>query len=258
LKIGFCTNVFSNEEFRPALKSLSEIGYDGVEIWDSYLQDTNLVELRACLDSLNLEVLQICPYFNVTGTRDELTETMKIAKNYIDIADKLNCKFIRVFTGAVSGRDATPQIYAQAVDALKEICALGSGSGLTYLVETHDGSLMDTGPAALKLIKDVDADNFKVNLQIPLDYGKEDVYESARLLGKHTIHIHAHNWIGGWPEFTLLGLGDYDFKKFLLLLIEQGFDGTISIEHAYHSNLPPLAIARKELAYLSQLRDELK
>jgi len=254
MKVGFCTNVFSDEELWPALAALREMGYDGVELWDSHLKNADLAQLGEYLAGLGLEVMQICPYFNVTGTQDELTTTIETAREYINIAKKLSCKHIRVFTGSVSSRDATPPIYRQAVKALQEMCAMNRSEGLFLVLETHEGSLMDTGPATLRLLQDVDAGNLKVNLQIPLDGGREDVYQSVALLGKHTIHIHAHNWIGSWPNFTFLEAGDYSFKQFLLALREQGFDGTDSVEHGYHSGFSPLEIARREVAYLKQFK----
>jgi len=253
MKIGFCANVFSDEELRPSLKALGEMGYDGVELWDAQLRDTDIGRLGEYLSSLGLEVLQVCPYFNVTGTQDELDATMETAREYMKIANTLGCKLIRVFTGSVSSGEAAA-VYSRAVEALREICAMGRGEGLFYALETHEGSLMDTGPATLRLIQDVGAENLKVNLQIPLDGGREDIFHSAALLGAHTIHIHAHNWIGSWPNFTFLDAGDYDFRQFLTVLREQGFDGAVSIEHGYHSGLSPLEIARREIEYLKQYK----
>ena len=253
MKTGFCTNVFRDEEMYPALRALSEMGYDGVELWDSFLSNTDLDRLGTYLTELKLEVLQICPYFNVTGTEEQLEQTMESAREYLKIAQLLNCHLIRTFTGSVSSADVSPDIYQQAVKALREICALGRPQGVLFVLETHEGSLMETGPATLRLLNDVGADNLRVNLQVPLDGGREDVFRSVELLGKYTVHLHAHNWIGSWPNFTFLEDGDYDFEQFLQALREKGFDGAVSIEHGNHSGLPPLEIARREIAYLKPL-----
>ena len=254
MKIGFCTNVFADDALFSAMKSLREMGYDGVELWDNTLRNTDLLRLRDFLFDIGLEALQVCPYFNMTGTREELAHTMDIARDYLSIAETLGCGLIRTFTGTMSSDSAAPPVYEQAVKALRKICASGRERGISFALETHEGSLMDTGPATLRLLRDVDAENLKVNLQVPLDGGREDVFQSASLLGMHTVHIHAHNWIGSSPNFTLLSEGDLDFERFLLVLQGQGFDGTVSIEHGNHSGLLPLEIAQREIMYLKQLR----
>lgn len=252
MKAAFCLNVFENGEVMDSLKVLKELGYDGVEFWDNFLVQTNLDELKTKLDSLGLETAQICPYFNVAGTREELVKTYEISEKYIAWAVKLDCKRIRVFTGGVSSSRADESTYGQGVEGLQHICDMGASHGLFFVLETHDGSLMDTGPATLRLIQDVDRPNLKINLQIPLDYGREDIFSSAEMLGVHTIHIHAHNWVDAWPDLTYLDSGAYDFKKFIGIIRSKGFDGYVSIEHGNHSGKHPYEIAEHEINYLKK------
>lgn len=252
MKAAFCTGSFSTEEMPEVLKLLKDMGYHGVEFWNQYLIETDIVQLKGLVDEIGLEVAQICPYFNVTGTEKELLDTYEIAERYINYAEILNCKLIRVFTGNVNSSQVDEKKYKQAIEGLKNICEMGREKNIFFVLETHDGSLMDTSAATLKLLNDVDCDNLKVNLQIPLGYGREDIFESARLLGEHVIHLHAHNWIGNWPNLTYLGEGDYDFKKFVDILRKKGFDGYISIEHGDHmGKRNPFEVAKKEIEYIN-------
>lgn len=251
MKSAFCMNVFSNEDMADAIKKIGDIGYDGLEFWDQYLIQTDINELSLLLKEKGLKTAQVCPYFNVTGTDQELRNTLKITEEYIQIAKTLDSKFIRVFTGNVSSKDATASQYSQAVDGLQTMCKMGEKEALVFVLETHEGSLMDTSMATIKLLNDVNMSNLKVNLQIPLGYGKEDIFETATLLADHVVHVHAHNWIGGWPNLTYLGSGDYSFEKFMDILLKKGYHGYISIEHANHlKNNDPYEVAIHEREYL--------
>ena len=166
-------------------------------------------------------------------------------------ANILDCRLIRVFTGKVKSSEVTAKQYQQAVQGLKEICRNGKKYGITYALETHDNSLMDTSDATLKLIESVGCDNLKVNLQVPLNYGHEDIFESALRLKDHTIHVHAHNWHGDWSNLTYLKDGDYNFVYFIDILKTGGFDGYISIEHAdHHGKHDVMDVLSKEIKYL--------
>jgi sugar phosphate isomerase/epimerase len=41
MKTAFCTNIFPHDEIPEALQRLKDIGYDGVEFWQDYLESTN-------------------------------------------------------------------------------------------------------------------------------------------------------------------------------------------------------------------------
>lgn len=249
---AYCTNIFSTNEMPEALKLLKDMGYQGVEFWHQYLMEIDIVQLKGLVDEIGLEVAQICPYFNVTGTQQELLNTYEMAERYINYAEILNCNLIRVFTGNVKSSEADEKLYKQGIEGLKTICEMGRVKNIFFVLETHDGSLMDTSAATLKLLNEVGSDNLKVNLQVPLGYGKEDIFESARLLGEQVVHLHAHNWKGNWPNLTYLNEGDYDFKKFVDILRSKGFDGYISIEHGTHmGKRDAFEVAKKEIEYLS-------
>jgi 3-dehydroshikimate dehydratase len=255
MKSSFCTNVFPNDRIDDALDVLRSIGYDAVEFWHPYLVETDLNALKRRLADLGLEVSQICPYFDFTESRRDFLASCDVARRYVEYASILDCRLVRVFTGHVASADATEEQYRQAVEGLRIVCDLGRESVPFFALETHPGSLMDTSRATLRLLADVDRPNLKVNLQIPLGSGDscEDVFESARLLGRHTTHIHAHNWVGDPSRLTFLGEGDYDFRKFIRILNEEGFDGNISIEHgSHHGSKDPYLVARHEIEYLKR------
>lgn len=258
MKLSFCTNVYPIDRIPAACAMLKELGYDGVELWHQYIVSRPIERIREEILALGLEIVQLCPYFNLTGTKEQLAASYTLAQDYIGYAEALDCRLIRVFTGEVSAADATPEQFAQGVRGLRTICQMEPK--LTFVLEMHRGSLMESVNGTLRLLEAVDCDNLRVNLQLPLLDPTTDVYRCAEALGAYTVHLHAHNWIGRPEEYHFVCLGDgvYDFPRFLSILREHGFGGAVSIEHADHLGRDnPDEVAAKEAAYLKALFREL-
>lgn len=257
MKTCFCTNVFPNEQIPAACAALSALGWDGIELWDGYLKTADIYRLRDMLEAMRLRVFQLCPYFNVTGDREQLEETYRIAQAYIEKAHALHCGQIRVFTGSVGSADADARQYAQGVEGLRHICRMDES--VYFVLETHMGSLADTTASTLQLLEDVGCSNLKVNLQVPLNNGQDAIMDSVHTLGRYVAHIHAHNWIGNRKNLTYLDNGDYAFDEFLAALHGEGFNGAVSIEHGNHlGKREPLEVARHEIAYLKKLIERIE
>lgn len=257
MKTAFCINVFKDNEIDNALKHLSNLGYDGVEIWKQFLDRCDVAKLKGKLDELKLSVEQICPYFNLTSTKEDYKESLKEAENYISLAKFFYCNKIRVFSGKVASGDATDKQWKQAIKGLRRMCKMSIDENIDFVLEIHPGGLHDTSEATLRLIKDVAMPNLKVNLQLPF-YGGDDIYQGAEKLAPYVNHFHLHNWIGvkndgaTWKQLTYLDdpQGEFDFKKCLKILRDSGFDGTLSIEHGNHlGNATPYEVAEHEIKY---------
>lgn len=266
MKASFCTNVFGNtqKDMEQAIPALAEMEYDGLEFWSTrysssppqkqYLSNADLGWLRDIMDAHNLEVVQICPYFDFTTSSETWDQSIRDAALHIEYARQLGGPFIRTYTGNIGSAEATAEQWDACVKGLQRICEMGKPHGIVFPLETHQvihsgPNLTDTSPTTLKLLADVGMDNLTVNLQTPL-LG-ESAYHTAEQLGQHVVHLHAHNWIGNWPNRTFLDAGDVDFAKFVRILKNKGFDGYISIEHGSHH--PPYETAAHEIRYLKQL-----
>ena len=256
MKASFCTNAFGNTQqaIEEAIPKLAQMGYDGLEFWEQYLPNADLKWLKGIMDTHHLEIVQICPYFDFTTSSETWEQSILDAARYIEYAIELGGPFIRTYTGNVGSADATAEQWDACVKGLQRICEMGMQHGIVFPLETHQvihsgPNLTDTSPTTLKLLADVGMENLKVNIQTPL-LG-ESVFETAAQLGPHIVHVHAHNWIGNWPNLTFLDAGDEDFTEFARVLKDKGFDGYISIEHGSHH--PPYETAVHEIQYLKQL-----
>ena len=259
MKASFCTNAIGHtqEDMEKAVPRLAELGYDGLEFWEQYLKDADLGWVKVISDEHDLEIVQICPYFDFTTSSETREKSIRDAETFIGYAVELGCPFIRTYTGNVGSANATPEQWDACVKGLQKVCEMGKPHGISFPLETHQvihhgPNLTDTSPTTLKLLNDVGMDNLSVNLQTPLV--GESVFHTAEELGEHVVHLHAHNWVGAWPKLTFLDSGDVDFFAFIRVLRAKGFDGYISIEHGSHH--PPYETAEHEIEYLKRLIEE--
>ena len=230
------------------------MGYDGLEFWEQYLSGADLGWLRETMDEHGLEIVQICPYFDFTTSPGTWQQSVRDADRYVGYSVKLGFPFIRTYTGNAGSADASKEQWDACVRGLRRICEMGERHGIVFPLETHQvihggPNLTDTSATTLRLLEEVGKDNLKVNLQTPLL--DESVTYTAEQLGEHVVHVHAHNWIGSWPNLTFLDSGDVDFAQFAMVLRDRGFDGYVSIEHGDHH--PPYETAAHEARYLKRL-----
>lgn len=259
---SFCTNVMAKEKIPLAISELAAMGYGGLEFWNDFLLSHDVQWLAACLKENHIACAQICPYFDFTDDREKWEQSVKIAERYVEFSLQLGKPLIRVFTGSVGAGTATPVQWSNGVNGLKTICQIGNLHGVRFALETHGGSLMETSRSTLQLLEEVAMENLGVNLQVP--FPGEDIWDSVERLGRHTIHLHAHNWVVlpfsteakhlGEKNLTFLDSGCLDFREFVGRLREKGFSGYISVEHATHGGKHSWQeTARHEIEFLKTL-----
>jgi len=258
IKAGFCY-CFGLKNWEASIVRLAESGYDGIEFWDNFLTRVDIIKLKEILDKNKTECAQICPYFDFTGGEAVWNRSIKIARKYIGWSKQLGKPLIRVFTGKVGPKEAAKKQWKDGVKGLQKICDMARSDGITFALECHENSLMEDSMSTLRLLNDVNRENLAVNLQLPLK--GEDIWESIEKLGRHTVHMHVHNWVGkiGGFELTFLNSGVLDYKKLLRRLIKKGFSGYLSIEHPDHlTKHNPWLVAGIEAGYLKELKEYAK
>jgi len=259
MEITFVDQPFNDAQYIEGMNAIGKIGYRRVELKDGRFASFGVDNVEKALKDAGLGVIQINTYFDVVHGPEAVEKSLALNKEIIALAVRFKAPFIRVFTGPLGdaglGTDkATPQIWKEATDGLRKICKEGAKHNIAYAVETHQGTLAENTPSILKLLEMIDCPNFHVNLQIPLK-GEEDVYESTRCLAPHVRHTHLNNF-DATGHSTYLSEGVYDIRREIEILRKAGFDGALSVEHAYHHQ-PVVDVAKREFEFLSGIIRDL-
>ena len=258
MKTSFCSIAFAknNLKIEEIIPEISSIGYDGIEIWGNHLEDflsrhknepSSLREIKKLTQDNNLSIPMISPYFNLTGNKEEWEKSIKEAKRFIEFARILGSPLIRGFTGEVSSKEASEEQRASCIKGYIKICEMAMEKEISIALETHGGNLIDTSSTTLRLIKEVDRKNLKVNLDIyNLFMVGENPLQALDKLWDYTVHFHLKNMKNG--KACYLDEGEMDYGPILKELNLRRFNGFLSIEW-FGDN--PWEAARQEISYLN-------
>lgn len=261
IKASFCY-VFQPAEVDEAVARLAGLGYDGIEFWQQIIETMPVPRLKSALTANGIACSQVCPYFDFVSGKEKWDATIEMGKRYIDIALELGSTLIRVFTGPRSGSGAgsiaTEVQWNAAIEGLQVLCDLALPHNIRFALECHEGMLMEDSPTALRLLNGVGRSNLGANPQVPLK--DEGPMYSLEQLAPFTIHMHSHNWIEYASEphgtrMTCLEDGVLDYYAIAELLMRNGFDGYLSIEHANHGGKDDSwDTAKREASFFSKLK----
>ena len=242
-------------------------GYDGVEIRavSGTAELWNLPEFtgrglagtaRAFRDS-GLAIVCVGTSINFCvadmARRDAGIETAKI---YFEIANALDCPYIRLFGGPMPPTQGYLESVRWCREGFERLCALAGDAGITPLLETHDD--FSTAARALDILDGVAAPNIGVIWDIlhSFRFGEpmQTTYDKLKDRIKH-VHIKdSAVFSAAGFDLTLVGEGKVPVAECVDILRRGGYDGYFSFEweKLWHPEIPEPEIAIPH--YMTYLR----
>ncbi len=177
----------------------------------------------------------------------ERQKNMDEARQFIDLAQQINCPYVRVFPNNLPkdrDRNETLDTIAQS---LLELASYAKGSNVTVLMETH-GDVVNSNDLE-KVMRSADhphtglvwdiANMWSVTQEPPAQ-----VYQNLKKYIRHT-HIKDGNLVNGKLRYTLTGRGEVPIAEAIESLIKGGYKGFYSFEweKLWHPEIPEPEIA---------------
>jgi sugar phosphate isomerase/epimerase len=163
------------------------------------------------------------------------------------LAHDLDCNLVRVFTGFDHAAASPDQQWGWCVAALKECARLAAPLGVTLGVQNHH-DVAGHWQSLLDLLADVNEPNCKASFDAwaPALHG-DDLAEATRRLAPHMVHTTVADYVrrprfryqpalvnfqreGDAVRAVPMGEGFIDYRAFLRVLRESGFDGYVAYE----------------------------
>ncbi len=265
MKLGVITDGISRD-FAHALAVMDEFALDHAELqflWDKEVGDLDADERARALDLVRRHNKQVCcisrhvfaglPMSTRPGDPVHVGH-MDGLKRCIEMAHQFGSPLVRIMSGrkemilwgshgaerwnvAKGAWDALPPLIAPAVE-------LARSEGVTLVVETGNGTMVNSCWTARKLIDDLDArDSLKV-LWDPANncWAHETAFPDGYnvMRGGYLGHIHIKDVFVDTPKATLevrpIGAGQLadQFVPMAQACRDDGYDGVISFESVYH------------------------
>ena len=184
------------------------------------------------------------------------------AKAFIDLAQKLECPFVRVFPNNFPKDRERDQTIRTVADNLLILGDYAKDRNVTVLLETHgdfskSGDILEVMKAAkhpnIGLVWDI-ANMWTITKEAPIE-----VYHKLKKYIRHT-HIKDAKIIGNKLQYTLLGRGDVPIFEAIDILSKDRYSGYLSFEweKLWHPEIMEPEIALADYPKVMQKHFDLK
>ncbi len=203
------------------------------------LSPKNIFQTLQKIKRAGLEVVSLDSSVHLHSDNDaDWNKNLEQAKQYIDAAQILEAKYIRVFPNQIPHGKDREWTLKRIAQGLTELGPLAIRKGVRVALETH-GDFCDT-VSIRKIMEQVNHAGVGVlwDAHHPYRFCKEDFSTSYMNLKKYLCFIHLKDSRGEPPQHRLhlLGEGDIPFRNLCRLLKENDYEGVLGeeFEKAWH------------------------
>ena len=239
MKLAFSTLACPAWDFEEIFSTAVDFGFDGIEI-RGISTELYAPRIKAFLDENIDKTLSILSKRNMAiscltssaclADKGKIDSAIKEVKEYIDLAEKLRCRYVRVMSTGVPHRDEGDIELCKT--QYEEVCRYGEQRGVTPIMETN-AMFVDT-----KLLRDfmqsIGSENKGVlwDVNHPYRFNGESAHETVENIGEFIKYVHIKDSIekDGETVYKLLGYGDVPVKEAVKALRKRDFDGFMSLE----------------------------
>ena len=239
MKLAFSTLGCPDWSGQEIFVTAKDLGFDGIEIRgiedELYapkarpFTEANIAHTMEHLAGANIEISMLTTGICLsTGVESEI---MKAADDYINLAQKLHVKYIRLMSTGNPQPEGEIDL-AKTARIYSQLCDIALEKGVSPLIETN-GRFADTAFAA-KFIKDINKANAGIlwDIHHPYRFYKESPQVSAQNLKGIVKYVHVKDSVmsDGVVTYRMMGYGDVPVLDALKELKATGYDGFVSLE----------------------------
>jgi len=268
--ISLSSFIYLNYPLNEAIRRISKIGYDGVDIWGgrphAYRKDHDWAESavkKELMGSLNFGAASFIPaqfrYPTCLCSNNEVIrlDSVEYIKDGIQNAASLGAPTVSICPGHSLFGQSTTAAWDCLCSSLDEICSFASSYSIRIAIEPADRyetDLINTIPDALRMIDQLGY----ANLGVVLDTGHshvvgESAVEAVAMAQDRLFHVHIDDNHGLRDQHLIPGQGTFDFVPFLESLEKWNYPGYLGVELSWDVTLEPDQAALKALEYLRKL-----
>jgi D-psicose/D-tagatose/L-ribulose 3-epimerase len=227
---------WSPAEAREAIASTAEAGYDLIEIPLLDPSSVDAKDTRRVLDEHGVAAgcsLGLAPETNVSSEDpDAVAAGRRLLNDALEATVELGADYLGGVLYGVLGRHeavVTERGYANAVEAMRELCDNAAREGVTIgleVVNRYESNVLNTTEQALMFLDDIGSNNATVHLDTyHMNIEEPGMAAAIEACGDRLGYFHV-----GESNRGPLGTGTVDFPEAFAALDRIGYDGTITFE----------------------------
>ncbi len=239
MKLSFSTLGCPRWTFNEVIATAKDLGFNGVEIRGIGDKINALEILEFSEENIGATVEKIkstglvIPSLTSGATlavRDRAQESFFEACDYIDLAQALGVKYVRVM--GTGEPHITVGDFQLGAGLYRQLCEYGEKKGVTPLIETNGD--LSSSKAMLTFLDKAGSNNCGVlwDVHHTVRFGSESPVETFAAIGNYVKHVHLKDSVmrGSRVEYRMMGYGDVPVVDAVRLLDRSGFDGFYSLE----------------------------
>jgi L-ribulose-5-phosphate 3-epimerase len=269
--LGYNTNGMAHHDLFDAVRLLANIGYRGVAITIDHgalsPRDAGsrrqISQLKPLLQDIGLQtvietgarfLLNPLAKHEPTLVSADPRRRIDFYKYAIDCAAELDSDCVSLWSGVVPEGISREDAIKKLVQGLHEVLDYAAGQGVVIAMEPEPGMLIDSTNRFEDLLKHIDADNFRLTLDIGHLHcqGETPIADVITRWAQRLANVHIDDMKSGVHEHLMFGEGQIDFPPVLDALAASGYSGGLYVELNRHSHEAPQA-AKKAFEYLKPL-----
>lgn len=263
-QFALCTISHRERLLEYVLDLARDLGFQAIELWGrephiSEQFDENRVQAaRRMIEDRGLEVCVLGSYVVFGPVRTRPEELVNL-EDMLHTARCLRVPLIRVWASDIGSDVASKPQWERTVGQIQEACDCAARLNLTLVAEMHDDTLTDTASSALRLLEQVDRDNFRLNFEVSNRPRPETPAQRLAAVLPYVAHIHVKNFHayagadGERPKWAPISDGLVDYLPLLELLCDHGYRGCYALEFAWREGNGKRESLAQDLAYLKSL-----
>jgi sugar phosphate isomerase/epimerase len=273
MKLGFSTNAFTNRTIFSTIDSLSEIGYDGIELVVDTphaflpLKKDYSVKIINYLKQKNLQISNlnsntVVGWYgnekNIEKFEPSLSNKNSKLRNWrisytkktIDLASELNSPSICLTSGLKNNKSNKELLlFKKSLDIVAEYA---EKKNILIAIEYEPGLLIENSTDVWNLFSN-DFKNIGLNLDTcHVSVLNENIYDIINKFNKKIFHTHISDCKNNIHSHLIPGLGELNFEKIVHTLKKINYCGFLTAElYPYYKK--PEETASKAFIYLKNL-----
>ena len=266
MKFAQSSFVYSNYSLQYAIRSLGQLGYDGIAVWGGrphmYRQDLHaqLPEIRDLLAQYGMTVCHVIPaqfrYPSLLSSANEKTrrDSVRYIMDNADNALLLGAPSVHVCAGFSLFDQPRERGWECLRRSIGEILEYTRGSGLrVYIEPAHrfESNQILTLDDGLRMIRELNDPQLGILLDTGhLHVNREDLAEGVAKLGALLGHVDLDDNDGSADAHLIPGQGTINFAPFAAALKAADYQGYIAVELGMAYALDPEPAVAASLDWL--------
>lgn len=202
MNVVFCSISFRYEliSFQELIQFAQANRFSGFELWGGHARSVMQSQAREIpyrmdqLEAQGQRISMISDYIDLCAEPGMEAELKKQWMEKLSVALTFRTRYIRIFAGNTSAKLASPEEWERSMIRLRILADMAAGLGIYIVIETHSNTYADTLESALRIIRDANHPQVKLNLDfLHLWEAGEEPLNCYSMLKEHTVNFHLKN-----------------------------------------------------------------